>query len=203
MSYTLLLDCSDKYLSLGISQENEIIYKKSFYAWQRQSEYLIPEIKKALEESNISIKNISTIALGIGPGSYTGVRIPLAIAKTLAVVNKVKIIPLSSLQIMGTHEEKYISLMNARSNRSYIGIYDHGKNVIEDQVIENDKIMDFIEPYVEKGFTLKGDLSYLNLDLEVRYDVINGLLSYSSINLPIEDPKTIKPVYLKDNYEYH
>ena len=196
--YTLLLDSSDKDLIVGLAKDGELVYKVNYCAWQRQSEYMIPEIQKLLIKENITLMDIDSVALGIGPGSYTGVRIPLAIAKTLNVVSNVDIIPLSSLQIMGNTQEKYIALINARSNRSYIGIYSLGEKVIDDQIINNDEIYDFIAPYVEQGFTLKGDLSYLNLEIEVKHDVIDGLLSYSLITLPSEDPKSIKPVYLKD-----
>ena len=196
--YTLLLDSSDKDLIVGLAKDGELVYKVNYCAWQRQSEYMIPEIQKLLMKENITLMDIDSVALGIGPGSYTGVRIPLAIAKTLNVVSNVDIIPLSSLQIMGNTQEKYIALINARSNRSYIGIYSLGEKVIDDQIINNDEIYDFIATYVEQGFTLKGDLSYLNLEIEVKHDVIDGLLSYSLITLPSEDPKSIKPVYLKD-----
>ena len=53
---------------------------------------MIPEIDIALKKVNISLKDIDSVALGIGPGSYTGIRIPLTIAKTLNVINKTKII---------------------------------------------------------------------------------------------------------------
>lgn len=198
MSYTLLLDSSDVYLSVGLAKDGLLIDRVNYEAWQRQSEYMIPEIDNVLKKAGISLMDIDAIAVGIGPGSYTGVRISLAIAKTLIVISKAKIIPLSSLQIMGTTNEKYISLMNARSGRSYIGIYENGQKLIDDQVIENSKIYDFIEPYVEKGFTLKGNLGYLNQEISVKEEIIEGLLSYSLITLPSENPKAIKPVYLKD-----
>ena len=196
--YTLLLDSSDKDLIVGLAKDGVLIQKVNYLAWQRQSEYMIPEIQKILANEDISLMDIDNVALGIGPGSYTWVRIPLAIAKTLNVISNVDIIPLSSLCIMGNTQERYIALINARSNRSYIGIYDMGKQVIEDQVIVNDEIYDFIAPYVEQGFTIKGDLSYLNLGIEVKPDILDGLLSYSLITLPSENPKAIKPIYLKD-----
>ena len=198
MMYTLLLDSSDIYLSVGLAKDGKLLFKENYYAWQRQSEYMVHEIEKILKKANVSLMEIDRIAVGIGPGSYTGVRISLAIAKTLIVISKAKLIPLSSLQIMGNTHEKYIALMHARSGRSYIGIYENGKNLIEDQVIENSKLFDFIDPYVEKGFTLKGNLDYLNLEISVKEDIIDGLLSHSLISLPCDNPKAIKPVYLKD-----
>ena len=47
---------------------------------------------------------------------------------------------------------------------------------IDDKIINNDELMDFISPYVDKGFTLKGNLKYLNLDIGVASDVVDGLL---------------------------
>ena len=161
MSLILLLDSSDQNLSVGIAKDNEVIYRSSFYAWQRQSEYMIPEIEKALKEVDITLKEIDEIALGIGPGSYTGIRIPLSIAKTLNALFNTPIKALSSLRIMGTSSEKYIALMNARSNRSYIGIYDLGEVVLKDQVVTNEEVLDIIEKYLKEGYVLKGSLDFL------------------------------------------
>lgn len=196
--YNLLLDSSDSKLSIGISNENEILYSNSFYAWQRQSEYMIPEIEKALNVLNLSLKDISKVVLGIGPGSYTGVRIPLSIAKTMNIANNVEIVPVSSLKILGTNEEKYIALMNARSARSYIGIYCYGQEILKDQVIENNKIDDLIQQYLKEGYVIKGDVDYLDLQ-DSRTNIVEGLFSYQNSNV-CDNPMALCPVYLKDNY---
>lgn len=196
--YNLLLDSSDSKLSIGISNENEILYSNSFYAWQRQSEYMIPEIEKALNVLNLSLKDISKVVLGIGPGSYTGVRIPLSIAKTMNIANNVEIVPVSSLKILGTNEEKYIALMNARSARSYIGIYCYGQEILKDQVIENNKIDDLIQQYLKEGYVIKGDVDYLDLQ-DSRTNIVEGLFSYQNSSV-CDNPMALCPVYLKDNY---
>ena len=91
MSYNLLIDTSDKYLTVGVSSNDEIVYSTSFEAWQRQSEFLVVEIKKALASINIELKDIDTIVCGLGPGSYTGVRIALTFAKVLASTTNVNL----------------------------------------------------------------------------------------------------------------
>ena len=198
MSLILLLDSSDQNLSVGIAKDNEVIYRNSFYAWQRQSEYMIPEIEKALKEVDITLKEIDEIALGIGPGSYTGIRIPLSIAKTLNALFDTPIKALSSLRIMGTSSEKYIALMNARSNRSYIGIYDLGEVVLKDQVVTNEEVLDIIEKYLKEGYVLKGSLDYLKKGYQSTNDVIDGLLSHSLICEAVINPISLCPTYLKD-----
>lgn len=194
----LLLDSSDKDLNIGVAKDDQLIYSTSYYAWQRQSEYMIPEIEKAMKELNISLNQIDLIALGIGPGSYTGIRIPLTIAKTLNTSLGIKVCPLSSLKILGRSDESYIALINARSNRSYIGIYSNGKTLLEDTVIENKDIELLVKPYIEKGFVFRGDIAYLNLDISSESKVIEGLLTHSLISEYLEDSSALKPVYLKD-----
>ena len=198
MSLILLLDSSDQNLSVGIAKDNEVIYRNSFYAWQRQSEYMNPEIEKALKEVDITLKEIDEIALGIGPGSYTGIRIPLSIAKTLNALFNTPIKALSSLRIMGTSSEKYIALMNARSNRSYIGIYNLGEVVLKDRVVTNEEVLDIIEKYVKEGYVLKGSLDYLKKGYQSTNDVIDGLLSHSLICEAVINPISLCPTYLKD-----
>ena len=165
--YKLLLDSSDINLAVAIALDNKIIYRYFEYAWQRQSEYMIPEINNALNKCGITLKDIEQVVVGIGPGSYTGVRIPLTIAKTLNASNNVDVIAVSSLRMLGNIDEKYISLMNARSVRSYIGIYNKNEVVLNDTIVENKNLEETIKAYLEEGYMLKGNLSYLGKEEKV------------------------------------
>ena len=87
----LILDSSNTDLSVGVSIDNKIIYKMSYEAWQRQSEFMIPEIEIAVKETGIELKDFDEILCGKGPGSYTGIRIALTIAKTISVMSGAKL----------------------------------------------------------------------------------------------------------------
>ena len=63
---------------------------------------MIPEIEKALKELNLELLDFDEVVCGKGPGSYTGVRISLTIAKIICEFSKAKLILVSSLRIMGT-----------------------------------------------------------------------------------------------------
>ena len=197
MSYSLLIDTSDKYLTVGVSSNDEVIYSTSFEAWQRQSEFLVVEIKKALASIDIDLKDIDTIVCGLGPGSYTGVRIALTFAKVLASTTNVKIKTVSSLAILGNTDISFIGLINARSNRSYIAIYDKGRAVLEDTIKPNDEVLKLIEEYKALGYEIKGDLGYLKLESS-KLDLVKGLLSFSKIREVETDVLSLKPVYLKE-----
>ena len=197
MKYTLLLDTSDKYLTVGVALDDEVIYSTSFEAWQRQSEFLVVEIKKAIEQVNISLKDIDTIVTGIGPGSYTGVRIALTFAKVLASTANVKIKTVSSIALLGDTSISFVGLINARSKRSYIGIYDKGNVVLKDTIKTNEEVLSLIEKYKELGYEIKGDLAYLNIDTTPS-NIVKGLLSFSKISEEVKDVLSLKPIYLKE-----
>lgn len=197
----LLIDTSDKYLCVGIAKDDKLEYSNCFEAWQRQSEYLVPEIVKALESLNLKMKDIDEIVVSKGPGSYTGVRIALTFAKTLGVVAHIKVKAISSLKVFGLYDENYISVINARSKRSYIGVYQHGKSIVEDTIMNNDDAITLIDKYQKEGFKLYGDASYLDMKSEPA-KIIDGLLSYSKYIEEDNNVLNLKPVYLKDNYDY-
>ncbi len=197
MGYNLLIDTSDKYLTVGISKDDSILYSLSFEAWQRQSEFLVVEIKKGLDKVNITLKDIDTIICGIGPGSYTGVRIALTFAKVLASISNIKLKVISSLAILGNTDISFIGLINARSNRSYISIYDKGKVILQDTIKSNNEVLEIINEYKSKGYEIRGDLSYLKLESN-EFNLVEGLLSFSKITNYCDNVLSIKPIYLKE-----
>ncbi len=193
---TLMLDSSNTDLSIGISKDYNIIYKTSFACWQRQSELMIPELEKALKETSLEINDFDEIVCSIGPGSYTGIRIALTIAKTIAVMNEnIKLKCVSSLRIFGGRDKKFIALMNARSKRSYIGVYDKEKTVLEDRVLTNEEVLSFIKDHPE--YEVIGEVEYLGLENNLP-DVITSMNSLSEILPTTRDVLSVKPSYLKD-----
>lgn len=195
--YSLLLDSSNTNLSVGICKNNQIIYQNSFSCWQRQSELMIPEIEKGLKEVSLSLLDFEEIVCAKGPGSYTGVRIALTIAKIISQMSGAKLILVSSLMAMGNANKKYIALMNARSARSYIGIYDQGKVILEDTIKTNEEVKELIKEF--SSFEVIGEGSYLGIEATLPNEV-DGLLSWKELINPEEDVLKVKPVYLKDNY---
>ena len=158
---------------------------------------MIPEIEKGLKEVSLSLLDFEEIVCAKGPGSYTGVRIALTIAKIISQMSGAKLILVSSLMAMGNANKKYIALMNARSARSYIGIYDQGKVILEDTIKTNEEVKELIKEF--SSFEVIGEGSYLGIEATLPNEV-EGLLSWKELINPEEDVLKVKPVYLKDNY---
>lgn len=194
--YSLLLDSSNTKLAVGIAKDDILLDKIYYDAWQRQSEFMIQEINNILSRNKILPSQINEIIVTDGPGSYTGVRISLTIAKVVGVLNEnVKIYLLSSLEILKDKNNLSICLMNARSNRTYVGIYKDNEVILNDCVLENKNIEKLIDKY--KNISICGETEYLGLK-SCKYDIFNNMLDIKKHKDPVKDVLKIKAVYLKD-----
>ena len=204
---TLLLDSSNKLLVVGLAKDNKIIDYIIYEAWQRQSEYMINEINNIFTRNNINPKNVNEIIVTKGPGSYTGLRIALTIAKIYGYILNIPVYTLSSLEILIDSKDENINticLMNARSSRSYIGIYSSNKDtLLEDKVLTNEEVIQLIND--NKTYKVSGDVSYLKLDLDKNnylnlssLDLLNNMLYLKNEKNKVSNILTLKAIYLKD-----
>lgn len=196
MNY-LLLDSSNTYLSVGIAKNDKLIDKISYPCFQRQSEYMVSEIDKLLKRNHINPKKLNGIVTSIGPGSYTGIRIALTIAKVMSYALNIPLYPLSTLEINKVIGKDSIVLFNARSNRSYIAAFSKTKRLLKDQAMNNNDVLKYIKDHPK--FILVGDLSYLNLKGK-KVDVLNNMLILMKKVKPVKNPNLVKPIYLKETY---
>lgn len=192
---SLLLDSSNKDLLVALAKDNKIIEQIRYECWQRQSELMVKEIENIFKKTNINKLEVNEILIGIGPGSFTGVRIALAIAKTMSLVLNIPIYPISSLHMMKDDDKHSICLINARSKRSYIGVF-KGKDVIlKDQILSNDEVLKFINEH--KDYSIMGDVDYLGL-VSKKPDISLQMIDLKPIYGPLNETLGLKPVYLKD-----
>ena len=191
---TVLLDSSNTNLSVGVARDNLLLESISYEAWQRQSEYMIPDLNKLLDKYGISKDEIGEVIVAKGPGSYTGVRIAITIAKTIAVALNTKLYAVSSLRAQKNGTCPSICLINARSGRSYIGAYEGSKILLEDQIMKNEDVMNYISEHPD--YSVCGDTKYLGIE-GVEPNNIKEMLDLKD-SLESINPLSLKPVYMKD-----
>lgn len=193
--YQLLLDSSNKYLSVGLSKDGKVFDSIFYDAWQRQSEMMTVEIDNILKRNNLTKKDLNAVVVGIGPGSYTGVRIGITIAKTIGYALKIKVYKVSSLSLLRIGDEPTICVFNARSGRSYYGVYQGDKVLVQDTVGPNEDLIKYIEEH--KDYKLSGDVENLGFESE-KFDIIANLAKgYKQENV-VDNIFTLNPVYLKE-----
>jgi len=191
----VLLDSSSSYLTVGIADENKVIDFVSYEAWQTQSEHMIPELEKLLENHDLNKDDIGGVIFSNGPGSYTGVRISLTVAKVIATALNVKVYPVSSLRVLKCGNKPSICLINARSERSYFGVYEGEKVIEKDRIIENIDLEKYIQEH--KDYILCGDLKYLNID-GYKSNIAEEMFSLRNVLEASENPLGIRPTYMKE-----
>ena len=199
MKYQLILDTSSKYLVVAVADNEKVLKSIQYPAWQRQSEVAMTEINNIFEALNIKAKDIDTIIVSKGPGSYTGIRIALTIAKTLAMVLGCEIITLSSLEMFIKPVGKYVSILDARSKRAYVGRYENGLPTYEDCVLTIDELKEWISN--NPDYQVVGEVKVLGLE-EVEVDLAKHMFEMSKNKESVKDVDALVPTYLKENYDY-
>jgi len=199
MKYQLILDTSSKYLVVALANEEKVLKTIQYEAWQRQSEVAMTEIDKICKEVGIEAKQISKVIVSKGPGSYTGIRIALTIAKTLAMVLGCELITLSSLEMFIEPKGKFVSMLDARSKRAYVGRYEDGLPVYEDCVLTVDELKTWIKE--NPSYKVVGETRIIGLE-EEQIDIANHMLEMSKNKEIVKDVDALVPTYLKENYDY-
>lgn len=140
---SLLLDSSNQPLSVAVMQDNEVLASKTVSEKKNHSIQLLPTIKSLLNGINLTPKDIDAIIVAQGPGSYTGLRIGVTTAKTLAYTLNIPLFAVSSLAALAaTVKDKskaIVPIFNARRGFVFAGVYQWVNDVltcvIEDQYI--------------------------------------------------------------------
>lgn len=195
---TLFIDTSNQDVSIALLKDGKIINKIAKSIPNEHSKYAVSYIDEVLKSSNISPKEVENIMVVNGPGSFTGVRIGLTIAKVYALLNDIKVTLISSLKCLaiGNNKNKYIlSLINARNDNYYIGFYDSNYNdVINEHFGNIEEVNDIINKYddilVVSNNSDNDNVKVINeLDIESIY---NYYKDKDKVN-----PHMVLPNYLK------
>ena len=124
---------------------------------------LIPILNDFLEENKLSLDNIDCIVLGIGPGSFTSIRIAFATIKSICYAKNIKIIGVSSLESLYQNIKSFnglkLALIEARKGSVYTNIYRDDKKIKENLDLTYNELIDLIDSISNENeiITLCGD----------------------------------------------
>lgn len=195
---TLFIDTSNQDVSIALLKDGKVINKITKSIPNEHSKYAVSYIDEVLKKSEITPKEVQSIMVVNGPGSFTGVRIGLTIAKVYALLNNIKVTLISSLKCLaiGNNKNKYIlSLINARNDNYYIGFYDNNYNdVINEHFGNIEEVNDIINKYddvlVVSNNSDNDIVKVINeLDIESIYDYYKDKVKVN--------PHMVLPNYLK------
>ncbi len=131
---TLFLDTATNLLVVGLLNETKSVIKTRL-GKQDNSAYIIDTIDKLLTEQQVSIKDIDQLVVGVGPGSYTGIRISVMVAKTLSSTLSKPLKAISSIAFLTSgYEKKVFGYIDARNQLGFSGMYEKAKNIEKDEL---------------------------------------------------------------------
>jgi tRNA threonylcarbamoyladenosine biosynthesis protein TsaB len=124
----LAMDTSSVYTVLGFAQGDLLLAEKSFRAPLEMRDQLPLLLERFLRENESAHGPISAIAISIGPGSFTGLRVSLALAKGIAFARAISIWPVSSLKVLAANAQGFAriiaSVIPARKGECYLGLFE-------------------------------------------------------------------------------
>ena len=144
---SLIIDTSTKYLYIALVKDDVVLSEKIFEGSKNHAGNSIYQIDLLLKEFNLKTSDLDNVYCGYGPGSYTGVRISVTIAKMLASFLDVNLYKVSSLFLAGSgYDNKNVAVMfDARRGNSFCGCY--GENFIEDKLRSNEEFLNLVNSY--------------------------------------------------------
>ena len=173
---TLFIDTHYLDIIIALLEDGKVIKREEVINKKNNSEYIFPTIVKVLGE-----EKIDEVVVVNGPGSFTGVRLGVTIAKTLAYTLKISLKTIDSLKVVEiSTNAKKVALGD--SNGYFIGLFGDNHQAIQEYFYLSNNDFENLEDKDEYTKEYK-------LDIE---KVINYLSSQESIN-----PHSAKPIYVK------
>jgi len=217
----LAFETSGRAASVAVMKDKRIIGEIMVSTRLNHSEKLMPMIDELLKKTETRISDIDFIALGVGPGSFTGIRIGVSTAKGLALALKIPIVAVSSLKTLafGLAYSSVLlcPIMDARRNQVYGGVYRWENSglseVIKEDVYDFGELLLALEKLNCPLMLLGEDIGRFNEQMKEalgekailglpqnsfpRAAAVAGLAIKKIENNELEDAFTLRPLYFR------
>ncbi|MCA1056947.1 tRNA (adenosine(37)-N6)-threonylcarbamoyltransferase complex dimerization subunit type 1 TsaB [Rossellomorea aquimaris] len=181
----LSVDTSNFPLGVALIEEDQVIGEYITNKKKNHSVRAMPAIEQLLKDCDTEAKDLDRIVVANGPGSYTGVRIGVTLAKTLAWSLNIPLIPVSSLAVLassGRYFNGYIApIFDARRGQVYTGLYRFEGDKISQ--VEDDRNM-LLADWVEKLKDYDGDILFIGNDVTIHEEKIKEVLGDQAVIAP-------------------
>ena len=205
----LAVSTSSKICSVALLEDDKLLKELNIENQKTHSENLLPLIDELFTSVGKQVFNLNLIVCDNGPGSFTGIRIGISSVKAIAEVNNIPVISCSSLEALSynIHSTTLCSLIDARNNQVYCGIFDNNHNILEEYLADDiNIILEHLAKYQDISYVGDGAIIHKGL-LSGTFSTDNnihagnvGLCGFKKFqsNL-IENADTIRPMYLRQS----
>lgn len=211
----LAIDTATKIGSVALYDDKiGVIGEINLYVKVNHSNVIMDAVDSLFKLSGLTIKDVDRIAVTIGPGSFTGIRIGTAIAKGLAYSLKKPIVGVNELDVLAhmgeNREDIIVPLIDARKERVYFSKYRYVDSILlREEEYKDGELRDVLEDLKGKKVTFIGDGAIVNEKLineilEKDYTIFSkansipraGIAAQISLHLPEDNLYTLEPLYV-------
>lgn len=197
---TLAFDtCLDK-MYVVLKKDNVVLSSKIVENQDNKyhSAFLISTIRDVLKDNNVEPKDINLLAVNIGPGSFTGIRACVTVARVMAQELNCKVVGISSLEILSGayNRENTLVALDARKNAAYLYCDDEIKGAVPLEEVEKlIRLGGYIVLTDDKLQSILGGESYQKLNLPLGETLAELAEEKSKSNEA--DWRKLKPLYIQ------
>jgi tRNA threonylcarbamoyladenosine biosynthesis protein TsaB len=153
------IDCSDDFVSAGLASDSRVVISRSSGAEVRKN-IIHRFVEQLLNDKGLSLDQIEGIAVGIGPGSFTGLRVGLAAAKGICWANQLPLAGVSTLlAVAGCTESgdgNILAVKDAKRNEFYFGGFARKNESLEQVIPDSLGTMEDVVRLLDGGFRATG-----------------------------------------------
>lgn len=136
----LAIDTASNICSVAILENDTCQDEINLNNGKTHSENLMPIVAEILSRNNMKLSKIDLISCCVGPGSFTGIRIGVASVKAMAEASKLPVIGVNALETLAqidSSEAIKVSLIDARNNQVYCGVFDRDYQLLEELMADD------------------------------------------------------------------
>lgn len=180
----LAIDTSTHVLGIALADEKKILGEYTTNIKKNHSVRLMPAVESLMKESGVAPDELEAIAVTTGPGSYTGVRIGVTTAKSMAWALNIPLYPVSTLQVFAQNGLGFPGLISplidARRNQVYTAAFsgNTGKNVVARQM--KDQII-LLPEWLEALGQMQEQILFVGEDTGPRQELIQERLGSRAV----------------------
>ena len=202
----LAFDTSNQALSLAILEDEHLLAQTTLNIKKNHSITLMPAIDFLMNSLDMKPTDLDRIVAAQGPGSYTGLRIAVATAKTLAHTLKIELVGVSSLLALVPEQVEglVIPVMDARRNNVYAGFYQSGQSVRPEAHLPLAEVLE-IAGVADQPVTFVGETAVFAEQIEAALPGVSvqptlpdaAAIGRLGLDLPAQSIHDFVPNYLK------
>lgn len=203
----LFIDTSAYNVNIAVVLDNEIVSSLTIANNQKLSEHIFIYLEDVLKKGKININEIDMVFVTQGPGSFTGVRVGVTIAKTMAWALNIPIIPVSTLELYATtnaDNQYLVPFIKDRNDYVYAGIYDNQLNIyMEDKYLPLSDLLEELKKlndYIMVGYEQLENIAIIEPKIDI-LKVINKHINDEPVNAHLVKPNYLKQINAEINLE--